>query len=119
MQHRDPSAVVAECALNGRSELCTTALDLFVSIYGAEAGNVALKFKATRAMFVGGGIAPKIIQKLKEPEFMQAFVDKDPMRPLLEAIPVAVILNDQAALLGAAMFAALKAGLVDHPLIAY
>jgi len=118
MRHKDPSAVLSEHALDGRSELCAKALDMFVSIYGAEAGNVALKFKATRAMFVGGGIAPKIIEKLKEPGFMKAFVDKDPMRSMLESIPVAVILNDQAALLGAAMYAALEAGLFQHPLIA-
>jgi glucokinase len=117
MRQGDPSAVVAERALDGRSELCGKALDMFVSIYGAEAGNLALKFKATRAVFVGGGIAPKIIQKLAEPGFIQAFVDKDPMRPLLEAIPVTVILNDRAALLGAATFAALEAGLMEHPLI--
>lgn len=117
MLNGDPGAVITTHALDGRSELCAMALDLFVSAYGAEAGNVALKFKATRGMFVGGGIAPKIIQKLKEPGFMQAFADKDPMRSMLEAIPVRVILNDQAALLGAAMFAALKAGSIEHPLI--
>ena len=117
LRHGDPGATIAAHALDGRAELCTKALDLFVSIYGAEAGNVALKFKATRAVFVGGGIAPKIIQKLKEPGFMQAFLHKEPMRHMLEAVPVGVILNDQTALFGAAMFAALAAGLVEHPLI--
>jgi glucokinase len=79
---------------------------MFVSIYGAEAGNLALKFKATGGVFVGGGIAPKIIKKLKLPTFMEAFKMKGRMRRLLEAIPVRVILNDKAALLGAARRAA-------------
>jgi glucokinase len=87
------------------------ALDLFVTLYGAEAGNLALKVMATGGMFVGGGIAPKIIDKLTEPTFMQAFRAKGRLQPLLEAIPVRVILNDQAGLYGAACCAALRAAL--------
>jgi glucokinase len=81
------------------------ALDLFVSIYGAEAGNLALKVMATGGVFVGGGIAPKIIAKLKETTFVEAFTAKGRLRPLLEAMPVRVILNDKTALLGAARYA--------------
>ena len=93
--------------LDGVRQLADQALDLFVSLYGAEAGNLALKFKATGGVFVGGGIAPKIIEKLKGPTFMQAFTAKGRMKALLEAMPVKVILNDKTALLGAALRAAL------------
>jgi len=103
MQEADPSAVIARAALEGKSELCMRALDLFVSIYGAEAGNLALKVNATGGVFLGGGIAPRIIDKLKSPAFMEAFTAKGRMRPLLEAVPVRVILNDMTALLGAAL----------------
>jgi glucokinase len=102
---QDPSAVISKAALAGRSALCTRALDLFVSLYGAEAGNLALKVMATGGLFVGGGIAPKIISKLTDGAFMQAFTGKGRMRAYLEAIPVRVILNDQTALLGAAHYA--------------
>ena len=85
------------------------ALDLFVSVYGAEAGNLALKIMATGGVYIGGGIAPKIIDMLAGPTFMQAFSSKGPMRTLLEAIPVRVILNDKTAVLGAAHCAKLRA----------
>jgi len=103
MQEADPSAVITRAALEGKSELCMRALDLFVSIYGAEAGNLALKVNATGGVFLGGGIAPRIIDKLKSPAFMEAFTAKGRMRPLLEAVPVRVILNDMTALVGAAL----------------
>jgi len=103
MQEADPSAVITRAALEGKSELCMRALDLFVSIYGAEAGNLALKVNATGGVFLGGGIAPRIIDKLKSPAFMEAFTAKGRMRPLLEAVPVRVILNDMTALIGAAL----------------
>jgi glucokinase len=105
MERYDPAAVITQAALREKSHLCMRALDLFVSIYGAEAGNLALKVKATGGVFLGGGIAPKIIEKLKGPAFLEAFMDKGRMRPLLEAIPVRVILNDRTALLGAAICA--------------
>jgi glucokinase len=107
MRQQDPPAVIARAALEGKSALCVQALDLFVSLYGAEAGNLALKVLATGGVFVGGGIAPKLIQKLKGPAFIEAFIAKGRMRPLLEAMPVRVILNDKTALLGAARCAAL------------
>lgn len=96
----DPAAI-SQAALNG-DERAGWALDLMVSIYGAEAGNVALKLMATGGVYVGGGIAPKILPKLTNGAFMRAFVDKGRFRPLLERIPVRVILNEKAALLGAA-----------------
>lgn len=106
-QQAHPAPVV-RAALESRSEVCMNALDLFVSIYGAEAGNLALKVMARGGIFIGGGIAPRIIQKLKEPTFMSAFTAKGRMRPLLEAMPVGVILNDKAGLLGAARHAAIQ-----------
>jgi len=112
IRDRDAAAVISEAALEGRSPLCAQALDLFVSFYGAEAGNLALKFLAAGGIFVGGGIAPRIIGKLKDSTFMSAFVSKGRLNSLLEAIPVRVILNDKAALLGAARCAALRARLL-------
>jgi glucokinase len=106
MQEADPSAVITRAALAGESELCMRSLDLFVSIFGAEAGNLALKVKATGGVFLGGGIAPRVIEKLKGPAFMEAFTAKGRMRAFLEAVPVRVILNDMTALLGAAICAA-------------
>ena len=112
MRHRDPSSVISQAGLEGSCDLCAQALDLFVALYGAEAGNLALKVMATGGVFVGGGIAPKILQKLRGPAFMEAFTAKGRFKQLLEAIPVRVILNDQTALLGAAHYAALRASLV-------
>ncbi len=103
MEEAAAPAVITRAALDGKSELCMGALDLFVSIYGAEAGNLALKMNATGGVFLGGGIAPRIIDKLKSLAFMEAFTAKGRMRPLLEAVPVRVILNDMTALIGAAL----------------
>jgi glucokinase len=81
------------------------ALDIFVSIYGAEAGNLALKAKTTGGVYLGGGIAPKILEKLKENTFLDAFYDKGRMEPLMRSMPVHVILEPKTALNGAAYFA--------------
>lgn len=107
MRGEDPAAVISQAALDGESDLCAQALDLFVWLYGAEAGNLALKVMATGGVFLGGGIAPRIIRKLEEPAFLNAFTAKGRMKPLLQAMPVRVILNDKTALLGAARFATL------------
>src|SRR5262245_31647633 len=112
MESGDPAAAISKAALDGSSPLCIQALDMLVAIYGAEAGNLALKIMATRGVYVGGGIAPKIISKLKEPRFMTAFCDKGRLKPVLELIPVRVITNDLTALLGAARYAAVEAGLL-------
>jgi len=104
----DPSAAIAKSALEGTSDIAVQALDIFVSIYGAEAGNLALKMVATGGMFVGGGIAPKIIRKLSSSAFMKSFTAKGRMSSLLQGIPVHVITNDKTALLGAGRVAALS-----------
>lgn len=105
IRRRDPPAVIAENGLTGKSPICTEALDLFVALYGAEAGNMALKVMATGGVYLGGGIAPKILEKMKEPVFMNAFTAKGRMRPVLQAMPVRVLLNPKVALYGAACHA--------------
>jgi glucokinase len=107
-----PAPVISRAALEGRSELCARALDTFVAIYGAEAGNLGLRVLATAGVYVGGGIAPQILPALQRPGFLEAFRAKGRLRPLLEAMPVRVVLNDQAGLVGAARRAAVEAGLV-------
>ncbi len=102
MRQGDPSAAITQAALAGTCPLCEQVLDLFVSLYGAEAGNVALRYLAVGGIYLGGGIAPKIIDCLKGHGFMQAFTAKGRLSPLLENIPVKVILNERTALLGAA-----------------
>jgi glucokinase len=105
VQSSDPSAAVSRFGMEGRYELCVQALDLFVSFYGSEAGNLALKIMSTGGVYIGGGVAPKILKKLQEPAFLKAFVGKGRMKPLLEAMPVRVILKETTALLGAARVA--------------
>ncbi|MGA2659119.1 MAG: glucokinase [Verrucomicrobiota bacterium] len=102
MLRGDPSAAISSAGLEGRCELCVKALDMFVAFYGAEAGNLALKTMAIGGVYVGGGIAPRIIGKLQGPLFMAAFTAKGRMRPLMEAMPVRVIMKETTALLGAA-----------------
>lgn len=108
MLHMDPAAAISRSAMEGSCELCVQALDLFVSIYGAEAGNLALKLMATGGVYLGGGIAPKILPKLMSPLFMQSFLSKGRMQALLEGMPVRVIVNDKTALMGAARCALAK-----------
>jgi glucokinase len=95
-------AIIAQKALSLDCPLCVQALDIFVSCLGAEAGNLALRSLTIGGIYLGGGIAPKIIEKLKDPTFLLAFLDKGRLRPLLESIPIHVILNDRTALQGAA-----------------
>jgi glucokinase len=106
MRDGDAAAAISSAAIEGRCALCEQALDLFVSVYGAEAGNLALKLMATGGVYVGGGIAPKILPKLTEARFLESFMSKGRMRPLLEGIPVHVITNDKTGLHGAARCAA-------------
>ena len=106
----DPSAAIAKAALDGKAAIAVQAVDMFVSIYGAEAGNLTLKMMATGGTFIGGGIAPKIIAKLKAPGFLKAFSAKGRFEELLSNVPVRVITNDKTALLGAGRVAALSLG---------
>ena len=102
MAHSDPAAAISRSAMEGNCPLCEQALDLFISIYAAEAGNLALKTMSLGGIYLGGGIAPKLLARLAGPLFMQSFVAKGRMQHLLEAIPVRVIMNDNTALQGAA-----------------
>jgi glucokinase len=104
----DAAAEISSAALNHTNPLAEEALDLWISIYGAEAGNLALKTMATGGIFLAGGISPKILSQLTGPHFMQAFLEKGRLRPLLEGIPVRVITNDKAGLWGAARCAVTK-----------
>ena len=98
----DPAAVVTECALDGSCERASMALGKFVEIYGAEAGNLALKALAVGGVFIGGGIAPRMLPALRDGRFVRAFDAKGRLSPVLERIPVQVILDPQTALWGAA-----------------
>lgn len=104
----DKAAAVSAAALAGTDEVCVETLHLFVELYGAEAGNLALKMMSRGGLFIGGGIAPKILPLLQHGTFLDAFLAKGRMQPLLAAMPVKVILNDRAALYGPALFAAQK-----------
>ena len=106
MKGEDPAEVISETALLKKSKLCSKALDLFDSIYGAAAGNLALQVMAIGGVYIGGGIAPKIIWKLKDGTFMKAFKDKGRLSHIVAHIPVKVIMNERTALLGAASRAA-------------
>lgn len=102
LKREDPAAVISEAALQEKNRRCMKAMDLFASIYGAAAGNLALQVMAIGGIYLGGGIAPKILWKLKDGKFMEAFKSKGRLSEIVAQIPVKVILNDRAALLGAA-----------------
>ncbi|MDK2744382.1 MAG: glucokinase [Nitrospira sp.] len=102
----NPAAEIAQAGLQGQAEIAKQALDLFASIYGAEAGNLALKALSLDGVYVGGGIAPKLIKKLQDGTFMKAFINKGRYKRLMGQMPVKVIMNQQTALIGAASVAA-------------
>lgn len=102
----DPSKVITEFALAKKSPICLEALDLFVTFFGQEASNTALKFMALGGIYLGGGIVPKILPKLKEGLFLEAFLNKERFRYLLEQIPIFALDNKFSALFGTTVFAA-------------
>lgn len=106
IEHPDAAAAISSAALDRRCDGCVEALDVFVEAYGAEAGNLALRTAATGGVFVGGGIAPKVMPAMTSGSFLRAFRAKSPLDDLVGAIPVKIILNPEAGLLGAASFAA-------------
>jgi len=101
----DSPAQISKAAIEKRCDDCVEAFDLFLEAYGAEAGNLALRSVSTAGLFIGGGIAPKILQSLEDGPFLHAFRAKTPLEPMLAAMPVRVILNPEAGLIGAAVFA--------------
>jgi glucokinase len=98
-------SLISRAALEARCPRCVETLRLFGAVYGAEAGNLALRSVASAGLFVGGGIAPKILPVIESGVFMEAFLDKAPMDTFVSLVPVSVILNDRAGLLGAAVHA--------------
>jgi glucokinase len=102
----DAPALISAAALERRCPGCVETLEMFVEAYGAEAGNLALRTVSTGGLFVGGGIAPKILPAMTDGRFMRAFVAKPPLDAMVEKMPVKIILNANAGLLGAAVFAA-------------
>jgi len=109
LTQEDPNAVITELAMAAKSEICEKTTDMFVSAYGAEAGNLALKVLAVGGLYVGGGIAPRILEKLKDGTFMKAFTDKGRLSQLLVNTPVRVILESRTALIGAAAYGEARA----------
>jgi glucokinase len=106
LQGGETGAVITEMALAGRDPLCVKAVEIFVSVYGAEAGNLALKAMAVGGVLIGGGIAPRILPALTSGAFVAAFRDKGRLAALMDAMPISVALNPRAPLLGAAQVAA-------------
>jgi len=104
------AALIAAAADAGECPLCAQAMDLFVRLYAREAGNHALKVMATGGVYLAGGIVPKILPRLRAPGFLATFFDKGRMRPLMRDMPVRVILNDRAAIYGAALATAHRLG---------
>ncbi len=109
MAHEDPNAVIGTCAEDGSSPICIEAMNLFAAALGAKAGNLALTLLATGGIYLGGGIAPKVLKVMQNGKFAEAFLDKGRMRPILEMVPVRIILDDTCALLGAAAYAETRA----------
>jgi glucokinase len=109
MASEDPNAVIGTCAEDGSSEICVETMNIFAAALGAKAGNLALTLLSTGGIYLGGGIAPKVLKIMQNGNFADAFLDKGRMRPILEAVPVRVILDDTCALLGAAAYAEQRA----------
>ena len=108
IRQNDPAKVITTHALSHKSELCVESLDLFASILGSETANCVLKDMAKGGVYLGGGIPPKILPKLREPLFFEGYADKGRFRDLLETIPIRVILDDKASLKGAAHYCRLQ-----------
>jgi glucokinase len=106
MRTGDAAAAISHAGLSGSDDICIETLECFVRLYGVEAGNLALKTMSRGGLYVGGGIAPKMVPLLQRETFIAALRGKGRMRSLLEAMPVRVILNDRAALYGSALCAA-------------
>jgi len=103
-QAPDPPALISKLAAEGKTPICDQTMSLFVTIYGAETGNCALHFMSTGGIFIGGSIAAKNINKMKDPAFMKSFLDKGRMTPLLKQMPVKIVLNDDSGIIGAARY---------------
>jgi glucokinase len=101
---QDVPALISQLALEGKAAICDQALTIFVSVFGAETGNCALRYMTTGGIFIGGSIAAKIVAKMRDPVFLQSFLDKGRMEVLLKDMPLKIILNDGCGLIGAARY---------------
>ncbi|MGD1079296.1 MAG: glucokinase [Candidatus Sulfotelmatobacter sp.] len=99
----DPPALISQLALQGNA-ICDQALSIFVSVFGAQTGNCALNFMSTGGIFIGGSIAAKIVPKMKDPVFLESFLDKGRMGTILKDMPVKIVVNDDCGMIGAARY---------------
>src|ERR1700756_120124 len=100
----DPPALISKLALEGKSAICDQAMSIFVSVFGAQTGNCALNFMSTGGIFIGGSIAAKIVPKMKDPVFLESFLDKGRMGAILKDMPVKIVVNDDCGIIGAARY---------------
>lgn len=105
MEKKDPPLVISEFAIKHRDPVCLRVIHWFLSLYGAESGNLALKMLSLGGFYIGGGIAPHLVDLMKTGSFLPSFMNKGRFQPLLETIPIYVVLNDDASLLGCAFYA--------------
>ena len=100
----DPPALISKIALEGKAAICNQALTIFVGVFGAETGNCALHYMTTGGIFIGGSIAAKIVPKMKDPVFLESFLDKGRMEAILKDMPVKIVASDDCGLIGAARY---------------
>jgi glucokinase len=100
----DPPALISRLALEGKAALCDQTLSIFVSVFGAQTGNCALNFMSTGGIFIGGSIAAKIVPRMKDPVFLESFLDKGRMGTILKDMPVKIVINDDCGMIGAARY---------------
>jgi glucokinase len=100
----DPPALISQTALEGKAAICDQALSIFVSVFGAVTGNCALNFMSTGGIFIGGSIAAKIVPRMKDPVFLESFLDKGRMETILRDMPVKIVANDDCGMIGAARY---------------
>jgi glucokinase len=100
----DPPALISQMALEGKAAICDQTMSIFVSVFGAETGNCALNFMSTGGIFIGGSIAAKIVPKMKDPLFLESFLDKGRMATILKDMPVKIVANDDSGMIGAARY---------------
>jgi glucokinase len=114
IKNGDPSAVVSEAAINGSDRLCSEAMRMYVCYLARECCNLILKMKSTGGLYIAGGIPPKIISLLRDPWFYENLLDCDRMQDLVRKVPVKVILNDKAPLIGAGWYGAYSTKTMVH-----
>jgi glucokinase len=115
MNNGDPSAAISEAAIKGTDQLCTETMRIYVRHLARECCNLILKMKSTGGLFLAGGIPPKIISLLGDPWFYENLLDCDRMQELVKKVPVKVILNDKAPMIGAGWYAAYSSQTMVHP----